>query len=124
MQQQPLTAPYPCGLRITLDQEQLEELAIDLPEAGTTVHIEAYAVVTRASTEDPDADGDVDFVSVELQLTELGVDEIAEPEKAGAARERKAASLYGTKGAKVGERPAGGTPRTGEFGAFTRRVGD
>jgi len=90
--------PYPSGLRLTLNQEQLQALGFkDLPPAGTPLHIEALAVVTSSSTQDPDADGDVDYVCVELQLTELGCEVEAEPEpaeKPGERRLRQAAKLY------------------------------
>jgi hypothetical protein len=69
-------SPYPYGLRINLNQEQLDALGIKgLPAAGTTMHLEAVAVVTRSSTEDPDADGDVDYVCLEMQVTQLAVEE-------------------------------------------------
>jgi hypothetical protein len=75
---------YPYGLRITLHEEQLKALGIDgLPPAGTCLHLEACAVITRSATEDPDADGDIDFVCLELQMTQLGVEvdgEISEDE--------------------------------------------
>lgn len=84
---------YPYGLRITLHQEQLEALGFAaLPPAGTKLHLEAYAVVTRSSTEDPDADGDIDYVCVELQLTELGAEE---EESAVERRAKGAKRLYG-----------------------------
>ena len=89
---------YPYGLRVTLNEPQLEALGFKgLPEAGTQLHLEAIAVVTRASTEDPDADGDVDFVCVELQLTQLGIEEATEDEPTNAVerRERKISKLYG-----------------------------
>jgi hypothetical protein len=82
---------YPYGLRITLNEEQLEALGIEMPKAGTALHIEAKAIVTRASTEDPDADGDIDYVCVELQLTELGVEV---EENAVETRNKKAKKLY------------------------------
>jgi hypothetical protein len=60
-------------------------------------------VVVRSSTEDPDADGDVDFVSVEVQLTELGIEEGEKPiadedENAVSKRARKAKMLYAGSG--------------------------
>lgn len=91
---------YPYGLRLTLNEAQLEALGMELPHAGTKLHLEAYATVTRSATEDPDADGDVDFVCVELQLTELGVEEGGEEDGEKETdevtkRDRKAAKLYG-----------------------------
>lgn len=71
-----VSSEYPYGLRLTLNEEQLVALGLAaLPVAGTKLRLEAVAVVTRSSTEDPDADGDIDYVCVELQLTELGIEE-------------------------------------------------
>jgi hypothetical protein len=86
---------YPYGLRITLNEAQLDALGLEMPPAGTELHIEAMATVTRSSTEDPDADGDIDFVCVEMQLTRLGVEEEREePDDKVSVRERKAGKLY------------------------------
>ena len=73
--------PYPYGLRFNLTHEELGKLGYtDLPPAGTTLRIEAVGVVTKASSEDPDADGDVDYCCVEIQITELGLEEEGESE--------------------------------------------
>lgn len=86
---------YPYGLRLTLNEAQLEALGMELPPAGTKLHIEAHAVVTRSSTEDPDADGDIDYVCVEVQLTELGIEQGGKKEEGAVEkRESKAAKLY------------------------------
>jgi hypothetical protein len=72
----PATSPFPYGLRLTLNQEQLEALGHEeLPPAGTMVRIEAVGCVTRASSEDPDADGDIDYLCVEIQIIEMGMEE-------------------------------------------------
>lgn len=92
---------YPYGLRITLNEKQLEALGMEMPTAGTNLHIEAHAVVTRAATEDPDADGDIDFVCVELQLTELGIEggeSEEEDEDPIETRNTRAAKLYDKSG--------------------------
>lgn len=69
-------SPYPYGLRLCLTQVELEKLGYEgLPPAGTKVRIEALACVTRAASEDPDADGDIDYLCVEMQITELGIEE-------------------------------------------------
>jgi hypothetical protein len=69
-------SPFPYGLRISLNQEQLETLGYDeLPPAGTKCRIEAVGCVVRATSEDPDADGDCDYLCVELQITEMGMEE-------------------------------------------------
>jgi major coat protein len=75
----PVCSPYPYGLRLHLTQVELEKLGYDgLPPAGTRVRIEAVACVTRASSEDPDADGDIDYLCVEMQVTEMGIEEEGE----------------------------------------------
>lgn len=88
---------YPYGLRLTLNQAQLEALGLGLPPAGTELHLEARAIVTRSSTEDPDADGDIDYVCVELQLCELGIEEGegSEEENPVERRAKNAGKLYG-----------------------------
>jgi hypothetical protein len=100
----PSCNPYPYGLRINLNQEQMDALGIkDLPVAGTTMHLEAVAVVTRSSTEDPDADGDVDYVCLEMQVTQLAVeegeagegDDEDEDEGNGASKDDRAERMYG-----------------------------
>jgi hypothetical protein len=120
---------YPSGLRLRLDREQLEALGItEPPPAGKRWQIEATAVVTHSATEDPDADGDVDGMCVELQLTELGVSEETKP-VSNALQDRAAALLYRQRNArkawrkKVGERDIGGSPEKGEFGVLNRRYG-
>jgi hypothetical protein len=76
------SSPYPYGLRLTLNQEQLEALGYsELPPAGTKCRIEALGVVVKASSEDPDADGDCDYLCVELQITEMGMEEEGEGEE-------------------------------------------
>jgi hypothetical protein len=86
---------YPYGTCLTLNQEQLEALGFtELPHAGESFTIEAKATVRRSSTEDPDADGDVDYACVELQITHLGLE--GEDDKSRTARAKgKAAKLYG-----------------------------
>lgn len=84
----PMGSPYPYGLRLNLTQDELAKLGYtELPPAGTEVRLEAVGVVTRACTEDPDADGDIDYVCVEIQITQLGVDqEESESEEKGEGR--------------------------------------
>jgi hypothetical protein len=79
----PITAPtpnpYPYGLRLNLTQEQLAKLGYDeLPPAGTEIRLEAVTTVVRTTSEDPDADGDVDYSSIELQIKELGIEQEGE----------------------------------------------
>jgi hypothetical protein len=120
---------YPPGLRLRLDREQLEALGIlEAPSAGTTWRLEATAIVTCAVTADPDADGDVDAMALELQLVELGIEQAAKP-ASGALQDRAAALLYRKRAKKawaaikIGERDIGGSPDKGEFGVLNRRLG-
>jgi len=100
----PAGSPYPYGLRVTLNQEQLQALGYEgLPPAGTIVRIEAVGCVTRASSEDPDADGDIDYLCVEVQITEMGMEE--EGESSGEDDDEdgdRASRMYG-KGKESGE---------------------
>lgn len=89
-------SPYPYGLRLNLNQEQLEALGYDeLPPAGTTVRIEAVGCVTRASSEDPDADGDIDYLCVEIQITEMGLEEEAASSGTDTDGDGRAGRMYG-----------------------------
>lgn len=93
------SSPYPYGMRLTLNQEQLEALGYEgLPPAGTKCRIEAIGVVVRASSEDPDADGDCDYLSVELQITEMGMEEEAESSDGDDGDGKRASRMYGKKG--------------------------
>lgn len=99
----PCSSPYPYGLRLNLNQEQLKALGYDgLPPAGTTLRIEAVGCVVRASSEDPDADGDIDYLCVEVQITEMGMEE--EEASTGEDSDRdagqRATRMYGAKAAK------------------------
>jgi hypothetical protein len=74
MTEAPEGPAYPYSLAINLDAEQLKALGFDtLPSAGMQFKIEALGTVTRASTEDPDADGDVDYACACLQITDLAL---------------------------------------------------
>lgn len=84
--------PYPYGLRLNLTQDELGKLGYsELPPAGTELHLEAKGCVVRASSEDPDCDGDVDYLCVEVQITQLGVAEEGESEAAESDAEPKTA---------------------------------
>lgn len=95
--------PYPYGLRLNLTHEELKRLGYEeLPPAGTEVRIEAIGVVTRAASEDPDADGDIDYLCVEIQIKELGVEEEGEDgeddeDEEAEHRRGRAGRMYGEK---------------------------
>jgi hypothetical protein len=83
-------SPYPYGLRLNLTQDELAKLGYtELPPAGTELRLEAVGCVVRSSSEDPDADGDIDYLCVEVQITQLGVEQEEEKkDKAGGRAER------------------------------------
>jgi len=91
----PAEPQYPYGCCLCLTQEDLETLGFEeLPPAGSTFKIEAIGVVTSASTEDPDADGDVDSAHVRVQITHLAMEQDSDKNRE-TARKAKAAKLYG-----------------------------
>lgn len=95
--------PYPYGLRLNITHEQLAKFGYsELPPAGTELHGEFVATVVRVTSEDPDADGDIDYSCIELQIKELGLEqegvEEDEEESDGERNERRAHNLYGEKG--------------------------
>lgn len=93
--------PYPYGLRLSLTHEQLAKLGYsELPPAGTEITLEAKATVVRVTSEDPDADGDIDYSNIELQIKELGIEQEDvddDEETDGERNERHAGKLYGKK---------------------------
>src|SRR5579863_4011264 len=101
-------------IRIVLSQNHLKALGFpSLPTAGAKIHLQAVATVVRSSTEDPNADGDIDSASIVIQFSSLDCKE--EDGNPVEVRETKARKLY--------ERHIGGSPEKGEFGAFNRRFG-
>lgn len=93
--------PYPYSLRLNLTHEQLEKLGYsELPPAGTHIKLEATACVVRVESCDPDADGDIDYSCIELQIKELGIEQdgVEDDEEEPSERsERQAGNLYGGK---------------------------
>lgn len=93
---------YPYGLRLNFTHEELEKLGYtELPPAGTEIHLEARGVVVRAATEDPDADGDIDYCCVEVQIKELGMEQEGETEEEEGEDTGRAERMY-----KKGEQKA------------------
>lgn len=75
----PVGNPYPYGLRLNITHEQLAKLGYsELPPAGTELRLEAVACVVKTESCDPDADGDVDYSCIELQIKELGIEQEGE----------------------------------------------
>ena len=62
---------YPWGLGLTLDNEVLEKLGIDLPEVGSTLRIEGRVTVTAAQLSETQHSGRQRSAS--LQIVDLGV---------------------------------------------------
>ena len=91
---------YPYGLTLTLEAEQLEALGVsleELPSAGNGFHLEAYGVIRRSITEDPDADGDVDRVCLELQITHMGFEHESAGKNDNDSGQSYSQRLYGVK---------------------------
>jgi hypothetical protein len=64
--------PYPYGLKIHLDHEDLKKAGIEsMPEVGGDVHLRAKARVVGARAEK--TEGDSERRHLELQITHLGV---------------------------------------------------
>lgn len=63
--------PYGYGTRITLDESAIEKLGLKMPKVGEVFKVEALACVrsTRSSE-----GSDYDSTSIELQITDLGLD--------------------------------------------------
>lgn len=88
---------YPYGLCLRLDMDELAKLGIDvqsLPTAGNGFHLEAMGVIKRSATEDPDSDGDIDCVCLELQITHMGLEHEGEE----APPRDHAKRMYGKRG--------------------------
>jgi hypothetical protein len=66
---------YPWGLSLTLDEESLDKLGIDLPKVGKRLMVAARVDVTAVSSNKSESG---ERRSVSLQITDLSV----EPEKA------------------------------------------
>ena len=75
-----LVPQYPWGLRISLTQSEIEKLGLDEDdvEAGSCVHLKAFARVTNVSSESmrDSRTGEVRNVSrVELQIEKIAVED-------------------------------------------------
>jgi len=66
------TTRYPYGLCISLTDQELSKLKLDVPDAGDMIHLFAMAKVTSVSQRD-EADG-TKCSRVELQITHLGLE--------------------------------------------------
>jgi hypothetical protein len=83
-------ADYPWGLRITLDEKDLEKLDVSEDiQAGDMLHFYAMAKVTNVSTSDSEGGK---CCNVTLQIQSLAVEDEAAEEVS------KVAKRYGTKG--------------------------
>lgn len=81
---------YPYGLCLNLGADELDKLGVKkLPAVGDEMHITAVCKVTRVSQSA--SEGGDDSKSVELQVTNMGVEPEAEEPT---AFQKKAKSLY------------------------------
>jgi len=66
---------YPWGLSVTLDNEVLEKLGIDLPEIGKSYLLHARVDVTRVSADQQTEGGKTrKHRSASLQITDLAIE--------------------------------------------------
>lgn len=86
---------YPYGLCLRLGKEEMAKLGIKgLPSVGDAFMIEAKSVVKTVSAS---AGEGGDYASVELQITDLGLDSDSEDKT-----KKRASSLYGKMSEKSG----------------------
>lgn len=72
---------YPYGLRLSLDNAALEKLGIEMPEVGDKMKMLAQVEVVGTSAYDAKEGGK--RLSVELQITDMGIKEMEEKEESG-----------------------------------------
>lgn len=78
--------PYPYGVCLTLDTDELAKLGIkELPSVGDECHVEAVGEVTSVSEQDS-GNGEQRSVRIQLQMMEV-VNEGQEPEGESVAEE-------------------------------------
>jgi hypothetical protein len=68
----PADDPYPYGLRVSLGEDELKKLGVDLPKVGTKMHLRAHAVVHSASQDE--RQGGKRNRRVELQIQRLALE--------------------------------------------------
>lgn len=63
---------YPCGLMISLENDQLAKLGInELPKVGSEFNFQAKGVVCRVSMQESE-DGDNKCVGIQIQAIDMG----------------------------------------------------
>lgn len=73
---------YPWGLRVTLNNEVMKKLGIDLPKVGAEMMLIGKVKVLSTSTRQ---DGEETNSNVDLQITDIGLaDDDAAPQKSAA----------------------------------------
>jgi hypothetical protein len=74
---------WPWGLRLTLDDEVLTKLGLELPDVGDTVTITAQAHVVSVNSSERQGETNR---SVELQITDLAIGAESRPDDAKTAK--------------------------------------
>jgi hypothetical protein len=87
---------YPWGTRLTLTDEQAKSLFPVMPKIGATVSLDAEATVSSVNIVQQQGGGT--RVSIELQITEMEVEDPGETEV-----ESTASKIYGKDGPKGSE---------------------
>jgi hypothetical protein len=77
---------YPWGLSISLDNESLEKLGIEMPKVGAAMTLTARVTVTSCSARQYDRDGKAEMQrDCSLQITDMALETGGDSEDEGAA---------------------------------------
>lgn len=93
--------PYPYGLRINLDTDELEKLGItekNLPAVGDEIHIEAVGSVCSVSEDDTASGGYRCGVSIQIEMMELKNEGPEDGDESAAEEEAEDAEAGETEG--------------------------
>lgn len=75
--------PYPYGLQLRLDEEDMKKLGIDTMPTGTEVTITAKTIVTSTAEYDYLGEDEVNNANMSLQITDMDIDKVHDSDVAG-----------------------------------------
>lgn len=75
--------PYPYGLQIRLNEEDMKKLGIDIMPTGTEVTICAKTIVTSTSQYDYVDQEEANNSDMSLQITDMDIDKVHDSDVAG-----------------------------------------